>query len=296
MKKLLIIICIAMLLTSCYKEVSLDSLNFSDNELTYEIAVNGFMTNEHEQCKITLTKPVSVTGTIEKTPIVDAELMLIHNTDEFSFEYDTLGRYITTNSVAAKSGETWTLQIVYNGKIYTAQETMPDEPDDDFYIPFFYTPSYDDNEQPRPYDPSSVSLSVYTHNFGYNKTNIWAFEIARYYEDEILPHLSLYSYFANLTVYTHKGSLPQGIFPVTTGGTGIYGAASDTLEIVQAEISEEYSKYLTDRFNETHWQGGMFSTIPGNVSTNLSEGAIGYFYALNTKRKRFVIGDFDGHD
>jgi hypothetical protein len=28
---------------------------------------------------------------------------------------------------------------------------------------------------------------------------------------------------------------------------------------------------------ETEWRGGLFDVQPGNVRTNLSEGAVGYF-------------------
>jgi hypothetical protein len=285
-----------IVLVSCSDEINLAEINFGNDKLTYEIAIDGFISNEYARCRVIVSNPVSVTEEIKRVPVVDAGIVLKHGNDIFLFEHDTNGIYYSIDSIAAIAGEKYILEVVYNGKTYTAEEIVPDEPNDEFYIPFSYSPKYDDSQNPRPlpYDSSSVSLGIPVHNFGYERTNIWGYEMPHFFSDTF-PKLTIY-HFLILPVYTHKGNIPQGIFPATFGSLGAYGAASDSIEILKAEISEGYNKLLLDMFNETDWQGGMFSTVPGNVSTNLSEGALGYFYALNVKRKRFVIGDFDGHD
>lgn len=287
---------VLILISSCSKEIPLSELDFAGGALNYDIAVEGFVSNEKERCRIKLSKPVSISENIEYIPIDDAIIILKHRNNIYTFQLDSNGVYFTIDSIVGLAGETYNLEIDWNDKSYTAEEIMPNAPNDEYYIPFSYEPSYDDspNPHPRPYNPSFVMLGIQHHNFGYEKTNAWGFEEPRHNSDTF-PNWDLYISM-DFGIYTHKGSIPQGIFPPSTGVTGVSGAATDSIEIIKAEISERYNQYLLDKFNETDWQGGMFSTIPGNVSTNLSEGAIGYFYALNVKRKRFVIGDFDEHD
>jgi hypothetical protein len=290
MKRSFCLFVLFFLITSCSEEVSLNDINFSNADIEQYIAVEGFVSNEDEPCRIKLTKPVSVSQKIESIPIDDATIVLHHRARDYTFQHDTIGVYFSIDNIIGIAGEVYTLEINYNSKTYTAEEIMPDEPNDEFNIPFTLGISYDDNQKPRPYDETFVGLDIRFHNFGYERTNSWGFEEARYNNDTF-PDNDLYRAM-NYGIYTHQGSIPQGIFAPLTGATGASGAATDSLEIIKAELSDRYKLYLLDKFNETDWQGGMFSTIPGNVSSNLSEGATGYFYALNVKRKRFIIEDF----
>ena len=163
------IVLYSMVLVSCSEEVSLTEIDFGNAELSYEIAIDGFITNEKEHCRIKVSKPVAVTSRIEEVPVEEAELILKQGNAIFKFEHHMDGIYISIDSIAAIAGEKYILEVNYQGKTYSAVEVMPEEPNDDFYIPFFYVSSYDDNQKPRPYDPSSVGLSIYIHNFGYEK-------------------------------------------------------------------------------------------------------------------------------
>jgi len=42
-------------------------------------------------------------------------------------------------------------------------------------------------------------------------------------------------------------------------------------------VSNSYRNYLRGLLSETEWRGGQFDVARGNVVTNMSEGAIGYF-------------------
>lgn len=280
MKNVLCILCLLILIcTSCSDEVSLSEINLSGGEMNFQIAVSGFISNEKEPCRIRLTKPVSVSDSIKPIPIEDASLVLKHGEDIWVFQYDSLGIYYSADSIAGIAGEVYTLEVNYHGKTYIAEETMPFEPDDDFYLPFVYA--------------SRGALFVRaSHNFGYNKTNVWGIYYA-YAESHTYPkeELNYLLNFSRSTIITFKGSLPQGIFQPEPSGHQFRVLLTDSIEIIKAEISNMYNKYLLDKLNETNWQGGMFSTISGNISTNLSEGATGYFYALHVKRKRFLVSD-----
>jgi hypothetical protein len=50
-------------------------------------------------------------------------------------------------------------------------------------------------------------------------------------------------------------------------------------------MNEAHAAFIRTLLSETEWRGGLFDVQPGNVQTNLSEGAVGYF-AVST-----VVGD-----
>ncbi len=248
--------------------------------------MDGFVCNEKERCRVTLRKPVPISDVIEIIPINDADIILKHDDDTYYFQLDTNGIYYSVDSIMGIAGETYSLEIHYHGRNYYAQEIMPYEPNDEFNLPFRYMPAYEGMD-PLPWNVKFGFIEVPIHNFGYDKMNIWTFFEPLYVD----PHLQRSIIHLLGRIFTHQGSVPQGIFPpmdVFISSSGM-AKATDSIEIVKSEISDRYNQYLLDKFNETSWQGQMFSTIPGNLQTNLSEGAVGYFYALNVKRKRFMI-------
>lgn len=273
-----------ILFSSCSEKIPLSEVNFVNNELNFELSVNGFISNEKRQCKITLRKPVPISEQIEIVPINDANVFLMHLNEIYSFKLDSNGVYSSFDSIVGVPGQSYKLEINYNGKTYTAEEKIPNEPNDEFNIPI--TRVIDSYYQ---VNDNYIAYSIPIHNFGYTKTNGWVINQVTLYNN---TNPDSYFNFHNFSFYTHKGNLPQGIFPIIKGYVGSECFPTDSIEIIKGEISDQYNKYLLDKFNETAWQGGLFSTYPGNVSTNLSEGAIGYFYAINLKRKRFIIKDF----
>ncbi len=42
-------------------------------------------------------------------------------------------------------------------------------------------------------------------------------------------------------------------------------------------VSNDYREYLRGMLSETAWRGGVFDVFPANATTNLSEGAVGFF-------------------
>jgi hypothetical protein len=46
-------------------------------------------------------------------------------------------------------------------------------------------------------------------------------------------------------------------------------------------LTPEHAEFLREMLLETSWTGGLFSVANSNVTTNLSEGAAGYFGACS---------------
>jgi hypothetical protein len=54
-------------------------------------------------------------------------------------------------------------------------------------------------------------------------------------------------------------------------------------------LNEAHAAFIRTLLSETEWRGGLFDVQPGNVQTNLSKGAIGYFAASTVVSDTTII-------
>ncbi|HPE18764.1 MAG TPA: DUF4249 family protein [Tenuifilaceae bacterium] len=288
MNRIFILFLVAITFLSCQKElIDINDLPFTDSDLNLEIVVSGFVSNEKSKCKITLSRPILISGDIDFVPLNEAIVFLNDGIDTFAFELvNDKGDYFSLDSIEGIVGHEYTLMVTYNSKLYTASDVLPEVSNENAFP--IHNVQYFPNED-------FVQIMISEHNFGYQVPNIWNCIEGTY--DSLntfhLPHKDLKDLY-NMRIYSHIGSLPQGVFPAGTWSTFASGLANDSLEIVKMSISNSYYEYLLSVFNETHWKAGMFSTIAGNVKTNVSEGGTGYFYAINAERERYAYGHLAG--
>ncbi|MDY0200042.1 MAG: hypothetical protein RBR40_03535 [Tenuifilaceae bacterium] len=77
MRKSLLCFIALFSLLSCDKTlVDINTLDFSNAELKYEIAINGFISTEKTIHKVTITKPVAISHEISCKPISNASVVL----------------------------------------------------------------------------------------------------------------------------------------------------------------------------------------------------------------------------
>jgi hypothetical protein len=66
----------------------------------------------------------------------------------------------------------------------------------------------------------------------------------------------------------------------------------DVLELELMSITEDYFKFIIECRISSGFQTPMFSSTPGNVRTNLTNGAMGYFAAYSVSRASAVVKPF----
>jgi hypothetical protein len=123
------------------------------------------------------------------------------------------------------------------------------------------------------------------HDFGYSENNRWLWlngSLGNY------THPFSYELYFN---FSHTGGEPQGLFPDNTYMYGFQGTISDTITVRKYSVSDNYHSFLLALFSETEWKAGIFSTISGNLPTNLSQGGTGYFYIMDIDIKKIAIND-----
>ncbi|MEO9806474.1 MAG: DUF4249 family protein [Reichenbachiella sp.] len=216
------------------------------------LVVEALLTNEKKrhQVKLSLTR-----DDLAQTPeYVDNAFVFIHDGDTSTLlakDPDQPGVYLT-DSIRALFGKFYTLFIVYNQKEYFALATSsfgaPLEP--------LITSETEDGQLEYVYQESS-------------SPSMTEVEIRWTDLDESSdPDIRAYYYTLNV-IDINKVFAPDKekiIFPK---------GAQVTRK--KYSLTQNHQDFLRSLLSETDWRGGLFDVAPGNVNTNLSEGAVGYF-------------------
>lgn len=280
--KKLISISFLLALTACNEEEV--DLHFADGDIPYEIVVQGGVCSVMGKQLVYISKPMSVNDTIA-IPVSNATVEVSDGQNTYLYrETEQKGEYESVEEFAGEVGKVYTLKIEYCGQTYFASDSMVAATEIELeQIPAGEQTKYMKIEHWRDgevvfYDFVSIDLSK--HKFGCVETAKWVFR-----DDSMFVKTPKNIVFAE-KYYSHEQSIPQGVFPMATWGSGVsYNEerANSPVQCLKMSMSDRYYDYLISTFNLTDWSGGMFSTIPGNVKTNLSKGGAGYFYASDVK-------------
>jgi hypothetical protein len=63
----------------------------------------------------------------------------------------------------------------------------------------------------------------------------------------------------------------------------------DTVTLITSSITKEYYDFIIELQTEIGYKDPLFSGPPANVSTNLTNGAVGYFSAYPSAYTHYVI-------
>ncbi len=254
-KNIFFIIILLTLFSSCSKDIVLPDDNIEDS-----IAIFGCVSSEKDTVHIEISEINKFIGYVP-----NAIVRLYGNDSIYTFHYsDYQRRYISDKEIKGEVGQAYTLEVIYNEKKYTATDTMPQYPSDEYNLPFYIEKGW---------------LACNYYNFGFQNTNEW-------YGYSITPDSEgCYSYFGTITI---EGSVPQGYF----NSISYSSALKDTLVIYKYELSEAYINYKMDVLNVKIWNDNIFSVQADNIRTNVTGGGYGFFAAKSVIHKRGPIDEF----
>ncbi|MBR2195170.1 MAG: DUF4249 family protein [Salinivirgaceae bacterium] len=283
-----------MLLTACTEEEVI--LDLQNTEMPYQIVVSGGVYSIYGNQFLKLTQP-SKSRTNKSFPVTGANIEVSDGINTYKFrETENEGEYESIEEFAGEVGKTYFLKIDCNGRTYYASDsmTMTDEikiedfPAADMY---YYASTHRAWNNPDSIiTEGRVMFYIDYHNFGYDNAAMWLLWSKAHPSTSLAPSLRRIA-LESKYYYSHKGSPPQGIYPTTATSTGARCESGDTIELIKVSLSDSYYDYQISKFNLTEWSGGMFSTIPGNVKTNLSKGATGYFCACDVKTRFYTFNE-----
>ena len=67
----------------------------------------------------------------------------------------------------------------------------------------------------------------------------------------------------------------------------------DTVTLIMSTITEEYADFVWEIQDETGYQSPLFSGPQANISSNISNGALGYFAAYPKRYSSTVVGNLE---
>ncbi len=220
------------------------------------LVVDGIITNENKQQKITLSLPFKdLNG--KSMPATGAVVLLIESNSKVysTQEIPANSGIYFTEAMRAVVGSTYYLHISYKGKDYFASDqAQPVEPLDQLSYRKVKENMYTLN-----FNNQGQSSNFIYHQINWTKTSycISANCIGQVFSYDLK------------SIDAHEIFKPEKAELLFPEGTIIIRK--------KYSVSEGYKIFLRAILSETEWRGGAFDIDRANAPSNLSSGAIGYF-------------------
>jgi hypothetical protein len=272
----LILTAFVLLLFSCEEIMDVNLTGDS----TRNLVVEGSITTDTLSHKVML----SYSGDYFERPdiawVTDAEVTISDGTKLFVLHEDTVGVYLTDDTVHGEIGKTYTLNIkLADNSTYTAT---------DYLNPCSAIDSITQSDNYNS-DPTGIS-----EDYGYDVLfhgqepepagNYYMFLLYKnsVLDSDTITEVSFANddfinglYLSDLTVYRiHESALAQG-------------PALITLEM--HAVTRKYYEFMLALMKETIWKGSPWDTPPAEIPGNISNGAKGYFRASDVNRRSRVF-------
>ncbi|HEY4148372.1 MAG TPA: DUF4249 domain-containing protein [Chitinophagaceae bacterium] len=237
------------------------------NDVAPQIVITGDVTNATGPYIVNISKTVNFSESNVFPPVQGAQVT-ITGTDgtHDNLAETTPGRYATTLSWLGKTGVSYTLTVVTGGQTYTATSTMPPQ------VPL-----------------DSVSFQA-TTGLG-RKLHLQA--VPNYQDPAGVSNYYQFTENINGQDYTKKvfasnDRLSDGKYTSRRLDTDTTLQVGDLLLVSMYCIDQGVYNYLSTLNNES--DAGNFSSVtPANPTSNINNGALGYFSAHSTQSRQVIV-------
>jgi hypothetical protein len=271
MKKHLYIVAgfIGFVFLSCTKEIQVD-LDEGDRRLV----VDAWFTTEVKTHEIRLTQTASYFSN-EAAPLVSgASVQITGGGDVWPFNEVSPGVYQSAPNAHAKNFTDYTLSVVYEGEVYEATDRCDTVPDIEQMMLWYNL----DTAGKSWYD-----ILIWTTELqGYGHWYCWRVMKNGEYLKDTLSEI----YFDN-DEYLGDGLYFEA-FPIEW----VYEEdvqSGDTITLEQHNISKKSYDAFVAIMTETAWSGGLFSTPPANIPSNISNNGYGMFLVSSLETASAIV-------
>jgi len=267
MKKQLFYITFILFLISCEEKIAWDI----ESKSIVRLVVDGMITNQQKAHSVKLSLPVlelnetslSVSGAF--VAITDQENVFILEEDP-----EIPGTYYTEPDVQGVLGKVYSLYIKIGEYEFSGSSYMvPVEP----MAPLNVVPCDENNNYF--YVESDQFGEPFIMKIKYDWSD------SEDCEANLCEALSI-DYFLN-TIDVNEIFKPEKQKVCFPSGTKLYRT--------KYSLNEDYREFLRAVMIESEWRGGLFDVERGNINTNMSEGAIGYFAASTVLTDSIFFSD-----
>lgn len=271
MKNIFTLILIFSLFFSCEEKIDI-SLQQSTNKY---LIVSGIITNENIPKEIKLSFSVSNLNEIPEN-VSGAQVYISNGDTTYNLIEDNIekGKYLTDKSFIGVINKVYSLKIIYNHAEYNAIARM-------LPVSSFDNATYSLDSTKNLYKISYVSSNFSTTESAMFELNLdWSavegFTDLPYNEN----HAILYFYKLKTLDVNEIFSPAKEI---------IYFPKGTLISEKKYSINTEHEKFIRSILMETEWNGGLFDVAEGNIYTNLSSGALGFFGASSVVSSNFIV-------
>ncbi len=260
MRTALTFVCLFTLLQGCVKETSWPVTNAP----APKIIVNAILTDEVRTHEISLT--YTVTSLNEKPqPVIGAGVAISDEDSTWVLNENPAdpGLYLTSPVFFARQGKNYTLLISLNGNIYSAKAAM---------VPgaYFRELKYARNEGTSLYHISWVANAFGT----VGAAAMWELKLD-WSKVPGYEHLDSIATHARMLFYTLPTLDVSEVFAPQV--ESVLFPAGTIIAERRYSLAPAHAGFIRELLLETAWTGGLFNGAAANVTTNLSNGAMGFF-------------------
>lgn len=265
---------VAVIFISCVEEIDLAELN---GPTTNKLVVEGSIISVNKEHSVKLSRTNTAVVTQPAQSVSGALVSISDGESTFWLKEKDLGTgiYLTDSTVKGEAGKTYTLTVEVDNKIYTASDKM--EPVKTF--------SERDNVFTSNYMFGSFergfTLEIPLTTFGHSEPALReiGFLNSEQAKEKDLNDKSVFYQFPGVEV---NGLIPRIAEPIVF-------FEGDSMYQSRLSMSEAHYKYIKALLIQSEYFGGALGTVPADIPTNLSEGAVGFFSASDVVYSNFVV-------
>lgn len=254
---LLYIISSFFLFTACEKTIVLDP-----GQTQELVVIEGLVTNEMAKHQVKITKSLGFNSTGESLGVSNAQVSVSDDLGKIIvFAELQPGIYRASEAFAGEIGRTYTLTVAYEEQIFTASELLSAMGNVDTLLT-----QINPEEQANPEEEGRFYDVLVYMNEPQETEN---FYLAKFFRNGDLENFDGDDVFVfdDVAISAELNALPGPVFY----------AKGDIARTELYSLSRRAYRFYTDLYANVTNDGGMFSSQPANVSTNIEGGAIGYF-------------------
>lgn len=239
------------MLLSCEEIIEPEKENVDTSDL---VVVEGLLTNENKNHRIKLSRTIAALNETPQ-PINNATIQIEDGENVYELSLDPIepGVYIT-NSFSAVFDKVYTLSIDLDGQLFSAEAMAAQGSNLEALnisgVEGGFQYNYEESAQPSMMEVIATWTEIDSSN------QVVSREIHAFF-------------------YTLKVVEVNQIF--APDKTPVRFPAGTRLIRRKYSLSREHQLFLRSFLSEVDWRGSFFDVAQGNVITNLSEGAVGFF-------------------
>jgi len=229
--------------------------------------VDAILTDQPGIQDITLTRTAA---SLNEDPVpVTGATVIVSNEDStwfFSEDPGSPGNYLSKAGFYTTTGKTYSIQVYDGGTLYSATTTQ--EPGE-LFPQLQYVKDDDDG---------LYHIDWVTSAFTTGQPAMYEILISRPGQSGPDARLLFYSLPTLDLSEVYSPVMEQTTFP-----------EGSIITEKRYSLTSGHAEFIRELMLETNWQGGMFPTASANVTTNLSNGALGYFGACGVTTLSIVV-------